>query len=332
MQMQTGLHGKLEELGLDEILQIVGVSRRTGILTLKSRGREAVLHLREGLLVRASSTGFRQSLGELLVNKGAVTAEMVRQGLLIQQQQGFQQHIGTILHRQFNVDLLVIEQTVREQISNVLMTLFAWAEGTFDFSAGEVEIVDGAYLDPVQLILELSSSGGDNALVAAGVRMQHELGADEGAEPVPEAAAAAKPTSPLPSLVMVDDDAALNKAVAEALQSRCTVQTFTHSEDALVQIDALYRGGDRPLVVVDLIMPKMDGTGVLGGQELVQLLLRNFSELPIVVVSEFPYEEAIAELLSQGCSYLDKPRRGETGGECFTRFIQKLKTVCRLHD
>lgn len=50
MQMQSGLHGKLEELGLDEILQIVGVSRRTGIPTPESRGREAVPQFRDGPL------------------------------------------------------------------------------------------------------------------------------------------------------------------------------------------------------------------------------------------------------------------------------------------
>jgi hypothetical protein len=110
--MQSGLHGKLEELGLDEILQIVGVSRRTGILTLKSRGREAVLQFRDGLLVRVTSTGFQQSLGELLIRNGAATPEMVQQALAIQQQEQFRERIGTILHHRFHVDLQLIEQTV----------------------------------------------------------------------------------------------------------------------------------------------------------------------------------------------------------------------------
>ena len=61
-QVPSGLHGKLEELGLDEILQIIGISRRTGILTLTSQGREAVLYIRDGLLVRISSTGIQQKL------------------------------------------------------------------------------------------------------------------------------------------------------------------------------------------------------------------------------------------------------------------------------
>jgi CheY-like chemotaxis protein len=62
------------------------------------------------------------------------------------------------------------------------------------------------------------------------------------------------------------------EAVAEELQQWFDVSTLTRSEEALVKIDALFRSGSCPVVLVDLIMPKMDGTGVLGGLELIQLL------------------------------------------------------------
>lgn len=331
MQMQTGLHGKLEELGLDEILQIVGVSRRTGILTLKSRGREAVLQFRDGLLVRVTSTGFQQSLGELLVRNGAATPEMVQKALAIQQQEQFRERVGTILHQRFNIDLQVIEQAVREQISNVLMTLFAWNEGSFDCTSVEVETVDAAYLDPVQLILEL----GDNAqdfLVSESIRLQHELGADEGAEPavsavepVPE-----EPEILLPSLIIVDDDNLMAEAVAVELKKWFEVASFTRSEEALVRIDALFRTGIRPVVLVDLIMPKMDGTGVLGGLELIQLLHKNFTGVTIIAISDFHHTEAVQEILGLGYSFLSKPRRADVKGDEFSSFMHELRSCLSL--
>lgn len=333
MQMQSGLHGKLEELGLDEILQIVGVSRRTGILTLKSRGREAVLQFRDGLLVRVTSTGFQQSLGELLIRNGAATPEMVQQALAIQQQEKFRERIGTILHHRFNVDLQVIEQTVREQISNVLMTLFAWTEGSFDCSPLEVETVDAAYLDPVQLILELGDSAPDQ-LVAEGMKLQQALGADEGhdlVEEVVELTPLAPKQATLPPLVIVDDDTALTEAVAEAFGQWFDVSPFTHSEEALVKIDALFRTGADPVVLVDLIMPKMDGTGVLGGLELIQLLHRNFKGLNIFAISDFHHADAVQELSDMGYACMNKPRRGDTKGDQFGSFVQNLKAALHLN-
>ena len=334
MQMQTGLHGKLEELGLDEILQIVGVSRRTGILTLKSRGREAVLQFRDGLLVRVTSTGFQQSIGELLIRNGAATSEMVQQALAIQQQEQFRERIGTILHHRFNVDLQLIEQTVREQIRNVLMTLFAWTEGTFDCAPRDIETVDAAYLDPVQLLLELGNASPDQ-LVAEGVMVQQALGADEGVDQLEDVVELAPLTSQkqvaLPPLVIVDDDTALLEAVADEFGQWFDVFSFTRSEEALVKIDALFRSGGNPMVLVDLIMPKMDGTGVLGGLELIQLLHRNFNGLRIFAISDFHHADAVDELSVLGYSCMSKPRRGDTKGDQFGSFVQHLKTALHLN-
>ncbi|MDD2502074.1 MAG: DUF4388 domain-containing protein [Geobacter sp.] len=333
MQMQSGLHGKLEELGLDEILQIVGVSRRTGILTLKSRGREAVLQFRDGLLVRVTSTGFQQSLGELLIHNGAATPQMVQQALAIQQQEKFRERIGTILHQRFNVDLQVIEQTVREQISNVLMTLFAWTEGSFDCAPRDIETVDAAYLDPVQLMLELGDASPDQ-LVVEGVKAQHALGADEGVDPLEEVVELS-PLKPkqvaLPPLVIVDDDTALLEAVADEFGQWFEVSSFTRSEEALIKIDALFRSGGNPVVLVDLIMPKMDGTGVLGGLELIQLLHRNFNGLNIFAISDFNHADAVQELSSLGYSCVNKPRRGDTKGDQFGSFVHHLKAALHLN-
>ena len=63
------LVGNLEELGLGEILQIVSLSRKTGVLSLRSRGRDGSVFFRQGQVVRAASSAYYQSLGEVLVQK-----------------------------------------------------------------------------------------------------------------------------------------------------------------------------------------------------------------------------------------------------------------------
>lgn len=323
--MGSTLSGKLEELGLDDILQLITVSRRTGILTLKSRGREAVLQLRDGLVVRATSTGFQQSLGEMLVRKGAVDAELVRESLAFQQHEGFRERIGSILHHRYQIDLQLIEQTVREQMSNVLLTLFAWHEGSYDFEpCEEIETVDAAYLDPLQLMLE--QGGSTEQLSAEGERLQHELGVPETAETPAATPAAAVGDTQRCALVVVDDDSATAQAIAGQFPAELLEAfPFTSSEQALITIDTLYRDGRRPMVLIDLIMPKMDGSGVLGGLEMLRLLRQNFQNLIAILMTDFHHAEAEAEATALDTVCLLKPRRGNVGSEEFTHFMQQLR-------
>jgi CheY-like chemotaxis protein len=321
--MQSGLHGKLEELGLDEILQIIAVSRRTGKLNLKSRGREAVLEFRDGLLVRISSTGFTESLGELLVKNGSVSPEVVKQALAIQQQERFRERIGSILHNRFNVDLQIIEQTVREQIRNVLMTLFTWTDGTFDCSQTDVETVDAAYLDPLQFILEM----GGGVLLEESDTVEDDSKSVNSDEPVKSSL-----VSTLPELVIVDDDSALANAISNELKNWFEVKVFTRLDEAFKQVDLIFQSNSSPLFIVDLIMPKKDGAGVLGGLELIRLLHKKISGVKLYAVSDFNFDEAEQEIEKMGYRFFDKPRRGDVAGELFTCLMRNLKDELNIKD
>lgn len=305
MQMQNVLHGKLEELGLDDILQIIGVSRRTGILTLTSLGREAVLSFYAGLLVRIASTEHYQRLGELLVSTGSVTAETVHQALVVQQQEQPLQRIGTILHQRFNVELQSIENTVRDQIRNVLLTLFAWTEGTYDFSSQIVETVDAAYFDPVQLLLDMEH---DDSLPAPPAELQPLL----------------------QTLIIVDDDSTMAEAVARALQPWFETATCTGCEDALAKVKELSQPTIHLTVLVDLIMPKLDNSGVLGGLELIHLLHRDYTGTRIIAFSDFYLASAAQEITGLGYPCLPKPRRGDVNGEQFASLLQHLKNELQI--
>jgi CheY-like chemotaxis protein len=135
----------------------------------------------------------------------------------------------------------------------------------------------------------------------------------------------------LPALVIVDDDRVMAEAVANELKDRFAVTFFTRSEEALVKVDALFRNGNLPLVLVDLIMPKMDGTGVLGGLELIRLLQVNFSTISIIAFSDFYHEEAVRQITDLGYPFFIKPRRGDTRGEPFAAFLQALKGELQQH-
>ena len=342
------LVGNLEDLGLGEILQIVSLSRRSGVLSLSSRGREARIIFQNGQVIRARSTSFQQNLGEVLIQKGVIDLTILKRALSIQADEGYVQLLGALMIERFGVSADSIEAVVREQIENVVYSLFAWAEGTFEFELQDIAEGDVARLDPVQFMLNqglnpqyLAMEGSriidekrhrgetdedepiasDPSLDFAFDLMQHEAPPAQEPEATPgnpalPAAQAPPAAAPEPRqgrpLVLVDDDPATLEALAALLEAQgYLVEPIERTEDALIRVDCLYRAGGRPTVVVDLIMPRMDGTGILGGLELIELVRNNFPDLALLALSDFRNEEAQRKARGMGVPIVMKPLKGE---------------------
>jgi CheY-like chemotaxis protein len=115
-------------------------------------------------------------------------------------------------------------------------------------------------------------------------------------------------------VVIVDDDGPSLRAIADGLTERgFVVHAMNRSEDTLIKVDTLHRGGEQPTVLLDLIMPKMDGSGVLGGIELLELLNNNFTTLQLIIMTDYHHAEAEKKVHELGCNFILKPRRVEIG-------------------
>jgi len=68
------LVGSLEDLGLVDILQIVSLSRKSGMLMLRSESGDGRIVLRDGLVQGAAIKGEPDDLRSLLLAKGWVDA------------------------------------------------------------------------------------------------------------------------------------------------------------------------------------------------------------------------------------------------------------------
>ena len=290
------LVGNLQDLGLGEILQIVSLSRKTGVLTLHGDGQEGMIVFRQGQVVRASSSMHQQSLGRILLQDGLIDLSVLRKALAIQQEEGFRERLGVILIKRFGIARNVIEKVVCRQIENAVFSLFEWQQGDFEFAMhDEMETVDGIRMDPLQFMLDQGLS--PQFLALEGTRLIDERLHGAAGEPAGEEAVDLAfdlvgneqehhPASREP-LVIVDDDGPTLQTLAVAMRENgFEVHALSRSEDALITVDALFRSGARPTVLIDLIMPRMDGSGVHGGMELLDLLRLNFRELPIVVMAD----------------------------------------------
>jgi CheY-like chemotaxis protein len=334
------LVGNLEDLGLGEILQIVSLSRKSGVLALHSREREGWVVFRQGMVVRASSSSYQQNIGEVLIQKGILDVGTLKQALTIQEAEGFTELLGTVLIRNFGIAANSIEEVVREQIENVVYSLFAWAEGNFDFELQEsVEVSDSIRMDPLQFMLEQGLNPQFLAMEGSRIidEMRHRGESPEevlsappstSAPPAgdvddfafdlvqsPPPVAAPAPVPPLQDkrlLVMVDDDAAARTALVPLLgRGGYTVSAFGKSEETLIEIDTLSRDGKRPTVLVDLVMPRMDGSGVLGGVELLELIHNNFPDLPVLAMADCHNSDAERKVRKMGFAFIMKPRKAE---------------------
>lgn len=341
------LVGNLEDLGLGEILQIVSLSRKSGVLSLFSRGREGIIVFRQGQVIRATIDGQQSHLGQLLVKNGVITDAVLRNALTLQGQEGGKERLGELLTSRFSVPADLVENVVRQQIENTVYALFAWSEGSFDFELREnVDAVEDPPQDLSQCFLEQGLN--PQFLAMEGSRILDERrhrgeipedgqDQDEGSlldtcdlafDLIPdENAPVAEPLEDR-IVVLVDDDELVRERLSTLL-SGCgvTVYDFSKTEDTLIKIDFLYRDGFRPTVLVDLIMPRMDGSGILGGLELIDLIHDNFPDLTVIVLADHHTNNAEQKVREKGYPFLLKPRRAEILDEdTFRAFSKSLQS------
>ena len=114
--------------------------------------------------------------------------------------------------------------------------------------------------------------------------------------------------SPLPpqeqkQQILIVDDSALNRAIlSEILRQDYRIQEAANGGEALEKLDRC--SGDIALVLLDLIMPGMDGFAVLDS------MTRNHTieDVPVIVISSEDSEESIRQAYEMGASdYVNRP-------------------------
>ncbi len=116
------LEGYLEDLGIRDILQILSLSKKTGTLTLKVPQGEGLVCFVEGQVIRATSSFFPESLGQLLRRNKIVTEDQVNEALKWQKNLGHHQPLGQILIDRFQISSAEIEQVVALQIEKIVFS------------------------------------------------------------------------------------------------------------------------------------------------------------------------------------------------------------------
>lgn len=127
------LAGTLKDFGLPDIVQLIGLQRKTGTLHLDTPGESVKVIFEGGNIVAAESSLARPSdrIGNALVTQGAITQDQLNQALSVQKQT--MQRLGHVLISEQIVSEEVLSKAVEAQLFQVVFRLFRWREGKYNF-------------------------------------------------------------------------------------------------------------------------------------------------------------------------------------------------------
>jgi hypothetical protein len=149
------LTGSLEDLSLTDIIQIISLSKRTGILEVESEDRRrGIIIFKNGQVVSALLQGKNpKSLGQALVEAGVLRPDQLEQALALQRRQKAHQPLGQILVQQGWLTREALELAVKQQIYRTVYELLQVSRGTFTFHLTEIIPYDEIRVDPIDLVL-----------------------------------------------------------------------------------------------------------------------------------------------------------------------------------
>ncbi len=133
------LEGTIRDFGLPDIFQLIGLQRKTGLLTLTNeRDNESVtITFEGGMVVMADSTARRleDRLGNVLVKQGKITRERLEEALALQKQT--LQRLGHILASASAITTKDLRNALQVQISQIVFRVFRWRDGRYQFTPSD---------------------------------------------------------------------------------------------------------------------------------------------------------------------------------------------------
>lgn len=148
------LVGNLEDLPLADILQIVSLSKRTGILTIETEEGKNIIVFKNGLIVSAACPSPKiKNLGQVLLERQLVTPRRLQELLDMQKARG-NEPLGTIILESGIIDRENLQQIIRNQIKATIYHLMSMSEGNFSFDLSEVIPFDDIHYNPMETVLE----------------------------------------------------------------------------------------------------------------------------------------------------------------------------------
>ncbi len=128
------LEGTLRDFSFADILQLISLQRKTGVLTLKSEQNVVTISFLDGCIVGSSSLNQHPEdrIGLILLKKGELTAPELDAAL--RKQEETLQRLGRILIDHHVVQGESVRDALQQQILQIIYRVFKWDDGDYHFS------------------------------------------------------------------------------------------------------------------------------------------------------------------------------------------------------
>lgn len=126
------IEGKLEDVSLADICQLLAMGRKTGCLTVTDRSNFGYVYFDGGRVVYANVLNRPDRLGELLVRNEIISREDLSQAME-QQARDSGKRLGRILVERGTLSEDDLLRFITVQIEEAVYHLFAWERGAFHF-------------------------------------------------------------------------------------------------------------------------------------------------------------------------------------------------------
>jgi hypothetical protein len=143
------LQGSIKDFGLPDIFQLIGLQRKTGILTLKRADESITVTFENGMVVNAETTQKRNEdrIGALLVKQGRLSEEQLEE--VLQKQKATLQRLGHVLVSGNHISAEDLKRALQVQVNQNVYKLFRWKEGDYNFEPTEKVEFDRANMNPM---------------------------------------------------------------------------------------------------------------------------------------------------------------------------------------
>lgn len=128
------IEGALAELAIQDVLQLLELAHKTGVLTVRSDrlNDEAIVHLTRGAIVFAVRRRSTRRLGQLLIRAGKLTQRELDRALELQRTDPTRR-LAEILLEMGSVGEEELERQLRFQMEETIYEVMPWDEGHFKF-------------------------------------------------------------------------------------------------------------------------------------------------------------------------------------------------------
>lgn len=128
------LEGTLRDFSLADIFQLIGLQRKTGVLTLRSKEDVVTISFLDGKIVGADSLNKRleDRLGQVLLKSKAISREALERALAVQRET--LERLGHILLSHGILTKEELANALQQQILQIIYRTFRWQDGDYHFA------------------------------------------------------------------------------------------------------------------------------------------------------------------------------------------------------